>query len=661
MGMVSRQRRIILRLWLTATVLAALQAPVALAATAATATDISGPAGSGTFGQSVTSLSNGNIVVTDPLYTAASTAGAGAAYLYDGGTRAFISTMPGSSADDQVSSGGVVTLTDGNYVVLSPNWANSGAAAAGAATWCSRTSGCNVAPSASNSVVGNKANDQVGSGGVVPLANGNYLVVSYNWANGSAFNAGAVTWCPAGGCGGLVVSTTNSLVGSSTGDQIGSDGVVVLANGSYAVASSSWDTGGKANVGAVTWCPATGCTGAVSVANSLIGHAANDLTGFGGVTALSNGNYVVASPNWANVAAASAGAVTRCSGSVGCSGVISPTTSLVGSATSDLVGSGGVVAVGNGAYAVVSPNWNAGGPADAGAVTWCPAAGCGGLVVSSTNSLVGGDAGDKVGIGGVVALGSGRYAVASPLWIKSGHANVGAVTWCPASGCAGTLAPASSLVGSIADDLVGVGGIVPLGAGAYAVASPNWDAGVANDVGAVTWCPAGGCLGIAVTSTNSLVGTASNDLVSLGGVAATGNGSYAVASPNWAKGGTAAAGAATLCPALGCGGLAVSASNSLMGTVASDQVGSGGIVALTNGDYLVISSDWANGGASEAGAATLCPAAGCPPGSVTPNNSLVGGATGDRVAPVTLWRSAPVTPCWPASIGPTGAPRLRAR
>ena len=46
---------------------------------------------------------------------------------------------------------------------------------------------------------------------------------------------------------------------------------------------------------------------------------ANDGVGgeFNGVTALTNGNYVVSSPGWTNGAAASAGAVTWGSGTAG--------------------------------------------------------------------------------------------------------------------------------------------------------------------------------------------------------------------------------------------------------------------------------------------------------------------------------------------------------
>ena len=50
-----------------------------------------------------------------------------------------------------------------------------------------------------------------------------------------------------------------------------------------------------------------------------------------GVTALSNGNYVVTSPNWTNGAAADAGAVTWGSGTAGVSGIVSTMNSAIGS------------------------------------------------------------------------------------------------------------------------------------------------------------------------------------------------------------------------------------------------------------------------------------------------------------------------------------------
>ncbi len=83
----------------------------------------------------------------------------------------------------------------------------------------------------------------------------------------------------------------------------------------------------------------TGVSGAVSSANSLVGSTANDQVGNGGVTALTNGNYVVSSPIWDNGAVTNAGAVTWGSGTTGMSGVVSSANSLVGSTASDQVGS----------------------------------------------------------------------------------------------------------------------------------------------------------------------------------------------------------------------------------------------------------------------------------------------------------------------------------
>ena len=78
---------------------------------------------------------------------------------------------------------------------------------------------------------------------------------------------------------------------------MGRDGVSALTNGNYVVRSYNWDNG----AGAVTWGSGTaGVSGVVSSDNSLVGSTANDNVGYDGVTALTNGNYVVISPYWDN-------------------------------------------------------------------------------------------------------------------------------------------------------------------------------------------------------------------------------------------------------------------------------------------------------------------------------------------------------------------------
>ena len=147
------------------------------------------PAPGNHFGAAVVALSTGNVVVTSPYDNAGGT-GAGAVYLFNGTTGALISTLIGSHAGDNIGSGGVTALADGNYVVESPDWTNGAAADLGAVTWGSGTAGVSGAVSATNSLVGSTANDSVGSGGVTALSDGNYVVDSPNWTNGAAASCG---------------------------------------------------------------------------------------------------------------------------------------------------------------------------------------------------------------------------------------------------------------------------------------------------------------------------------------------------------------------------------------------------------------------------------------------------------------------------------------
>ena len=243
-----------------------------------------------------------------------------------------------------------------------------------------------------NSLVGSQTFDAIGggffAGGVVPLTNGNYVVCSPDWSNGALTKVGAVTW--ANGTTGIsgVVSPAISLVGSSAHDTVGfgffgGGGVTPLPNGNYVVSSPDWSNGViNGRFGAVTWGNGiTGIKGVVSAANSLIGDTASTRVGGGffgegGVTALTNGNYVVASPDWSNGATNRVGAVTWGSGTAGITGVIGTANSLVGSTALDGIGSirfsggGGVIPLSNGNYVVSSPDWDNGAVNAVGAITW---------------------------------------------------------------------------------------------------------------------------------------------------------------------------------------------------------------------------------------------------------------------------------------------------
>jgi hypothetical protein len=676
-----------------AALLAGLTSQPVSAESAAAQTDLVGPPGSGEFGRSVTALPNGNVVVTDPYYDAGTTVDVGAVYLYDGATKELISTLTGASSNDRAGYNGVTVLTNGNYVVHSPDWDNGEATDAGAATWGDKTTGVSGVVSSTNSLVGSSADDRIGSS-VTALSNGSYVVYSCSWDNGGLNDVGAVTW--GNGTSGVsgAVTSSNSLVGSTACDRVGSGGVTALSNGNYVVHSPDWHSGSVSSAGAVTWGDGTsGVAGPVSSANSLVGSAVNDRVGSQRVTELSNGNYVVNVPHWDNGSMYDAGAVTWGNGAAGVTGVISSTNSLVGdkdgdnvgywmsalangnyvvisfnwdngpatnagavtlvdgtgavtgvvSSTNSLVGSspddragyGYVTALSNGNYVVRSWGWDDGGEADVGAVTWGD--GTTGVTgaISSTNSLIGSTAGDRVGQGQVAALNNGNYVVVSPYWDNGGSADAGAVTWGDGdTGVSGLVSPGNSLVGGKAEDRVGSGGVTALTNGNYVVSSRSWDNATTADAGAVTW--GNGTTGLSgpVSPANSLVGGAVGDAV--GSVTALSNGNYVVSSPSWDGGGTANVGAVTWCDGtIGATGV-VSSTSSLVGSTGDDQVGSGdeggpGVTALSDGNYVVRSRYWDNAGLVDAGAVTWRNGTIGTSGVVSATNSLVGSTNGDRV------------------------------
>ena len=661
-GSASRRLRVVIVVIATALMLALVPAGAAQAQGLAQ-TDIHGPAGSGAFGASVTVLPNGNFVVADPLYDEGSIPDVGAVYLYDGATLALISVLKGSTAEDRVGGrmddagidgSGVTALTNGNFVVASPNWDNGTQRDAGAATWGSATAGFGapvVTVSPANSLVGGGSWDDVSGWGVTALANGNYVVRSHQWSSATAEGVGAVTWGDGGGGTVGPVTEQNSLVGGSEGDMVGMGGLTVLPNGSYVVISPTWRNGSARNAGAVTWGNGGGGTvGPVSPANSLVGSKVNDRVGalndeYSGhrVTVLANGNYVVSSRLWDNGAARDAGAATWGSGSGGTVGPVSPGNSLVGSKAEDYVGLA-VQPLANGNYVVAGPFWDNGALGDAGAATW--ANGGGGTVgpITPDNSLVGTHANDQVSGNDswwnvrVLALTNGHYVVSSPLW-DNGDANAaGAVTW--GDGGGGTVGPvtaANSLVGTQPSDMVGETYSsnyeqrcpAALANGNYVVCSPSWDNGALLDAGAATWGDGGGGTVGPVSPANSYVGTVATDGVGTLAVALT-NGNYVVVSPKWAG-----RGAVTWGNGAGGSSGALSEANSLTVEQGPPTPDSLRVTPLTNGDYAVAADYWGIDAFDNRGAVAWADGDSGTVGPMTAANSLTGSNDGDQVGRVT--------------------------
>ncbi len=603
-------------------------------------TNITGGAGTVTFGVQAVTLPNGNFIVTDPNYGEGGVLNIGAVFLYNGTTFALISKLRGVTFADSVGNAPIEVLTGGNYfVVRSDLWNSpSGTADVGAVTLCSATVGCNGTVSPANSLIGSTANDRVGDYGntgllITMLPNGNYIVRSPFWDNGATSNAGAVTFCNAAtnSCANQIVSASNSLVGSTTQDSGGSTSINILANGNFLVNTPTWDNISAIDAGAITLCSgATGCSGAISASNSLVGTTTGASNGRV-LTTLSNSNYVVSNQFW-DGAANDVGAVTFCDGTIGCTGAVSAANSLVGSTLSDNIGNS-ITELRNGNYVVRSTFWDNGTAAMAGAVTFCSGtSGCPTGAVSALNSLVGSAVSQSVGAV-VMALANGNYLVRSQ-GLYGIPANPGAVTLCNGTtGCTGAVTAANSLIGANAGSGGDATPMLALPNGNYVVNSRGWNNGTMT-VGATTLCngTTNNCAGAVVSAANSLTGARANDLTdSL--LSALPNGNYVVRSVNFNTATVADVGAVTLCNAAtnSCAGQTANAANSLVGSTANDKVGSL-ISIFPNGNYVVRSPLW-NGAAADVGAITFCNAAtdSCAGQTVSAANSLVGSTIADKV------------------------------
>ena len=580
-------------------------------------------------------VGNSNFVVMSTQWNNGAAAYAGAATWVDGvlGLNNAVkptNSLVGSTAGDSV--GIVGALSNGDYIADSWLWSNGATAGVGAITWGSGNSGVSGPLTSGNSLMGVAAGDAVGNGGAVFLTNGNYVVLSLDWNGGK----GAITWMDGSAASVGQVTDANSMVGSVSGvnaDHVGNGNTIALPNGNYVVASYSWN----GDRGAVTWGSGSyGLVGTVSSENSLVGTTAGDEVGSLGFTALTSGHFVVASPNWHN-GTSKVGAATWGLGTVAITGTISSGNSLVGALDGDQVSSYRVLALTNGNYVVLSPSWNYNAFAlEVGAATWCNGDGSTKGLVGPANSLVGTTQYDSVGLH-AVALTNGNYIVLSPHWSYPLEAtNVGAVTWCDGTNnsCAGTYVLPASITGYTQNDMVGGdnafgASAVALSNGNYAFVSPSWNNGATSGVGAVTWADGTVASGVPVSQANSLTGTQQYDYVGNDSITALGNGNYVVVSSAWMDTGVAG-GAVTMLRGDRAHPGVVSEFNSFIGTHFNDQVGNPTIAPMSDGNYVIVSNGWND----VYGAVTLASSNYRLIGTVAPWNSVIGGISGEGLAMV---------------------------
>ena len=425
------------------------------------------PGADNLFGLRVVILSSGNIVVTDEGDSSVASKN-GAVHLFNPATQTRIASIYGDNASDQLGGGdvkaGVTALANGNFVIVSPH--DRVGMRFGSVKLFNGTTG---APIGSTVAVDGFLL------GVTALANSNFVTVSPRDSVGGVLSAGSVKLFD--GTTGAPIGST--IAGDDPDDWLGSGGVTALANGNFVIVSPDDAVGGVLLAGSVKLFDGT--TGA-PIGSTVAGDDLDDRLGSGGVTALANGNFVIASPSDNVGGVSDAGSVKLFDGATGapigstvagddpgdCLGFgrnIEPTTVDCGFLGGFPSASGGVITLANGNFVIVSPFDNVGGVVDAGSVKLFN--GTTGLPIGST--VAGDDANDSLGSGGATALANGNFVIVSPSDNVGGVLNAGSVKLFNGT----TGAPiGSTIAGDDLNDQLGAGGVTALADSNFVIVSP---------------------------------------------------------------------------------------------------------------------------------------------------------------------------------------------
>ena len=416
------------------------------------------PGAGDNFGRWVTILSNGNIVVSDPNDSTIAVDN-GAVHLYSPISRSLIASIYGDSANDRLgfinnSTSGVVGLANGNYVIASARDNVGSIIEAGSVRLMDGTTGTQIG----SPITGDRKNDLLGFDGITALANSNFVIASSFDNEGGITNSGSVRFVN----GSTGIQIGSAIVGDQANDRLGSDGVTALTNNNYVIASSQDDFGVRINAGSVIL--VNGSNGD-KIGDAIVGDLANDQLGFDGTTALTNSNYTIASsldtengisnagsvrladgadgmqlgkivgdnisdrigsggttalPN-ANYVIASpfddvvvSGAIVSNAGSVqlvdGADGTKPIVTPITGDNADDELGSDGVTALPHHYYVIASSIDDEGGVLNAGSVRLVN--GVTGIQISPP--VVGDIPNDRLGSKGTTALPNGNFVIGSP-------------------------------------------------------------------------------------------------------------------------------------------------------------------------------------------------------------------------------------------------------
>ena len=483
-----------------------------------------GAPGSGVGSSSTEFLPSRNYVVATP----GALGGMGTVEVYDDATGNLIVSVSGNAAGEML--GSILDFTtlgfSDTFAVISPT---NGGNNQGAIFFVDGSDGGGVL----NTRTGAIANDMLGSEGLLALpTTGNFLIPVPLATVASLGNAGSI----------LTVDNTGALIGQASGTSAGelfgtNIDLSTLPGNDFLVLSELRDIGGgPADVGAVV--RVSGVSGLEQ--GVVTGTTANEQLGTGGLQTLTNGNFVIFSPN----AGGGNGSVILADGtSAGGVGVNMELGRVDGATPAEFLGTNRlVVEAPNGNYFIPSRNANNGGAPSAGTLYLADGGHTGGgsnLIGQVDGNSANESLGDSVSY---FALPNGDSLLISAFHSPSGLAYAGTVIHVAAQDLGGGNIIRNRIDGTSANERLGLFGFQQLtNSDRYIIRSPDADPGGIVDAGSLIFVDRS-----TGNTTGRLDGTSANERIGFAALTERTNGNVFVRSTQADVGGATDAGSIIL-------------------------------------------------------------------------------------------------------------------
>lgn len=514
-----------------------------------------GQAAGDQLGSTVTSLTNGNFIISAPLMDANGLNGAGVQILVNGTTGEEIARVSGDQANDGIGASGIREAGNGaTYVLASVSDDDGATLNAGSIMIVSASTGAVL-----NTIRGGAANDALdGDRGIVTYSTTGHIGLIDRTTQG---NRGAFIY---------INGTTGNLIGQINGvngndwnnSKLGNttnEGFELL-NGNLLLYAGGMDNGALNVAGA---CIVVNATTGLEVGR-ISGAAANEQLGFIlSNEIITNGNFLCPGPFAnANVSAVIYG-----------NGV---TATEINRITGGSVGDGffrfGVLSNGN--WVITSSFFDGGAGADTGvAIT------VNGTTGVELNRVEGGTANDQLGNSNqFFNLGNNNFLVTSSVADNGAIVNAGVVIMIDGT----TGLEITRFSGSTANDNFGTAstGVLVLNNNNFVICAPNFDSGAIVDAGVAILV--NGSTGVEISR---LTGTTASDQICSGGATKMNNNNFIVESPLHDVNGIVNAGSFTLID--GDTGVVI---GQIAGDQANDSFGNANSIPITDSDSIVLSA-----------------------------------------------------------------------